>query len=363
MKIKFKNVVIHFIINFLFLFIIILIIQCSKSDKTVLTPVTPPAILDDAIPVIIDTDMGQDDWLAILYLLMNPKIDVKAITVTRSGEAHCITGTHHALDLIYLAGRSNIPVTCGINKPMKGDHRFPDRWRESADDMMRISVLSSPEQPCKETPVDLIKRIINESSENVYLLILGPATNIARAYDSDPSLFTKIGNITIMGGAIDVPGNIASSSDIDNKVAEWNIYIDPYAAQILLSIDGSITLVPLDASNHVPLTAKFFEHLKENRKTSVADFVYQVLKQDEESIYRGEYYFWDPLAAGVLSDETIAEFDKIPLSVIIQDGPQSGRTIRDDNGNSVRVALSADQNSFEKLFLDVLNGEISSLNK
>jgi pyrimidine-specific ribonucleoside hydrolase len=77
------------------------------------------------MPAIIDTDMAGDDWMAILFLLQRPDVNVIAITVTGTGEAHCGPGIRHALDLVLLAGRPKVPVTCGHEMPVIGNHAFP----------------------------------------------------------------------------------------------------------------------------------------------------------------------------------------------------------------------------------------------
>ena len=93
--------------------------------------------------MIIDTDMAADDWLAILYLLMRPDVDVKAITVTGAGEAHCGQGTRNARNLLALAGRPDIPVTCGREKPLEGTHAFPQAWREAVDNLLGLELAST----------------------------------------------------------------------------------------------------------------------------------------------------------------------------------------------------------------------------
>ena len=82
-----------------------------------LVPGASPALAPDAKPVVVDTDMAADDWMAILYLLQQSDVDVKAITVAGTGEAHCAPGVQNALDLAVLAGRPEIPVACGRETP------------------------------------------------------------------------------------------------------------------------------------------------------------------------------------------------------------------------------------------------------
>ncbi len=97
--------------------------------------------------VVIDTDMAADDWLAILYLLGRLEVNVKAITVAGRGEAHCGPGVRNALGLVALAGQPDIPVACGRETPLAGDHAFPDPWRDRVDTLFGLSLPANPNQP------------------------------------------------------------------------------------------------------------------------------------------------------------------------------------------------------------------------
>jgi inosine-uridine nucleoside N-ribohydrolase len=149
---------------------------------------------------------------------------------------------------------------------------------------------------------------------------------------------------------------VGPSSQIENEVAEWNIYVDPLAAALVFKSGAPITLVPLDATNHVPLSIEFYNCLAEDRTNSVAEFVFQVLAAQEENVRSGWYYFWDPLAAAVVLDEDLVSIQELSLEVIESEGPESGWTKESASGASVGVAQTADREHFETLFLDVING-------
>ena len=323
-----------------------------------LKPASLRPVAPDAQPVVVDTDMAADDWLAILYLLSRPDIDVKAITVTGTGEAHCRAGVRNALNLAALAGRPEIPVACGRESPLVGDHTFPSHWRERVDALFGLSIPENPNNPSSESAVELLVRVIQGSPRKVHLITLGPLTNIAEALQAEPVLIDNLQMITIMGGAVHVPGNVGSSSDIDNNAAEWNIYVDPHAAAIVLSSGAPATLVPLDATNYAPLTMDFCKRLEKDRTTSVADFAYRVLSENEDFILSGAYYLWDQLTVAVATDESLATFQELALTVMEEEGPESGRTLTGDEGYPIRVTLTADRSRFETLFLDTLNGRL-----
>lgn len=331
---------------------------CASRTPPSLEPMTPRAIAADARPVVIDTDMAADDWLAILYLLGRSDVDVQAIAVTGAGEAHCAAGTRNALDLVALAGRPDIPVACGREAPLEGDHAFPTEWRERVDDLLGLTLPENSREASSEPAAELLARIIRGSPQKIHLIVLGPLTNVGEALEAEPALVMNLEMITVMGGAVEVAGNVGSSSSIDNEVAEWNIYVDPRAAAEVFGSGAPITLVPLDATNYAPLTLEFYRRLERDRTTSVAEFAYRVLAAQEENVRSGWYYFWDPLAAAIATEEGLGAFREIPLVVVEEEGAESGRTLASERGGIIRVAMTADRERFEALFLDAVNGRL-----
>jgi inosine-uridine nucleoside N-ribohydrolase len=330
----------------------------DPASLPALVPGISPALAGDAKPVIIDTDMAADDWMAILYLLQQSGVDVKAITVVGTGEAHCVPGVQNALDLAALAGRPEIPVACGRETPLSGHHAFPTTWRQRVDSLLGLSLPRNPNAPYDGSAVELLTRVVEQSPQAVHLVTLGPLTNVAQAIEARPELVDNVERITIMGGAVNVPGNVRASSNTGNDLAEWNVYADPHATAIVFGSGAPITLVPLDATQHVPVTMDFYKQLKHNRGTPAAEFVYRVLTQKESDVRSGSYFFWDPFVAAVVTDDKLAAFEEMALTVNEDEGPQSGRTLASGTGHPVRVATGADAAGFEGLFLDTLNGRL-----
>lgn len=350
----------RFILLTMFGFGCVWLVACDGIFRSCL-PREPISIsADQPRQIVIDTDMAPDDWMAILYLLQRPDVHVEAITVTGTGEAHCEPGIRHALGLIALAGGDDIPVACGRETPLQGDHAFPTGVRDYVDNLFGLTLPESTSTPSGQTAVELLASVIGSSPEKITLLTLGPLTNVAEVLQGTPSLVGDIEMLYIMGGAIDVPGNIRGLvPESDNEVAEWNIYVDPHAASIVFDSGVPITLVPLDATNHVPVTSSFFKCAQKNHSTPEAGFVVELLAANSQSIESGGYYFWDPLAAAIMSDESLATFQTREIRVVEGEGPESGYTKPADGVSSIRVAVSADGSRFEQLFLAVLNGLVS----
>jgi pyrimidine-specific ribonucleoside hydrolase len=307
-------------------------------------------------PVIIDTDMAPDDWMAILYLLQRPEIHIVAITVAGTGETHCEPGVRNALGLVALAGESDIPVACGSETPLEGKHVFPEDWRRRADSMQGLNLPEGSNPAPGKDAVELLTDILRDSPGKVTLLALGPLTNVAAAFEQDPAIIENIELVCIMGGALEVPGNVGSSgAGIENQVAEWNIYIDPLAAQRVLASGAPVMLVPLDATNDAPVNLDFYRDLEANHITPEAEFVYRVLSDQLDFIASGGYYFWDPLAAALIVDPGMGYITEGVVKVYTAEGPSSGLTRLQESADTVRYARSVEADKFEADFLRTLN--------
>lgn len=316
------------------------------------------SINNTPIPVVFDTDMGADDWMAMLILLRSSNVAIKAVTVTGTGLANADAGAKHALNLLALSNRSKIPVAKGSSTPLKGNHAFPTSWREDTDNMLGLTLPSSQNLPTEESAVNTIISTLQESTEKVTILATGPLTNIASAFLKDSSITQKVKMIYVMGGAVFVSGNVEETyPQIKNSTAEWNIFIDPYAASVVVNSGVPVTLIPLDATNQVPVTFEFYNRLKEESKTTESEFFLKILTQQLDSIKSGQYYFWDPLAAALVINENFVTIKEVTVKVINSDDGESGRTIPDnENGSQIRVCISANSEEFERFILRTLNG-------
>jgi len=364
-------------------FFLILVTACSPvkstqspsvfpniTDEVTTSPMTPtqPTVTPTfqvptvtSIPpgtkiVVIDTDMAMDDWMAILYLLQRPDIIIQAITVTGTGEAHCESGVKNALGLVALAGNNPIPVACGRETPLQGDHVFPENWRASVDSVFGINLPTGNNPSEFNDANDLLLSVIQGSQQKVTLLTLGPLTTIAELVQTTPSIIENLETIYVMGGAVDVAGNIATSGvPINNRVAEWNIYIDPVAANIVFKSGAPITMVGLDATNHTPLKREFYDRVKENHLTPEAEFLLKIYDTNQWYFDSNQMYFWDQVTSVVLTDESFSTFEPRSICVVEEEGTQSGRTKSEANCPEIRVAFSIDREKFESLFLGTLN--------
>lgn len=265
------------------------------------TPVPAPRI-----PVIFDTDMAIDDWAALLFLARHPGAELIAVTVAGSGEAHCEPGVRNALALLALVDPHHvIPVSCGDAYPMDGHFVFPVPWQKDMDSLSGVPVMASEREADARHAVELLHDTLAAKESPVTVLATGPLTNIAQWLQRYPEDQASVDRLVIMGGALDVPGNIIVpdfTDDNPNREAEWNIYVDPLAADIVLRSALRLELVGLDVTNHVQVTSEFAATFKARADNAAAYFWDAVLDANDWFIDSGEYYFWDVLAALVVLD-------------------------------------------------------------
>lgn len=334
------------------LILILVLVACAggqiEPDPALVAIQTPQ-------PVIFDTDMAHEDMNAALYLLAHPNVDLLAITVSGTGEAHCGPGVDNALGLLVAVDQMHIPVACGPEAPLEGNHAFPAAWRQGADAAYGVDLPAGPDIARIPAP-ELIVDFLNGAQEPIHIIAVGPLTNIAAALEIDPQIVGKIAGITIMGGAVETGGNVGpSGAGIDNEFAEWNIYIDPYAAAVVFQSGVPVTLIPLDATDDVPVNGRFVKALEQQRQSPGAQLVYQILEANSDFVDSPGFDFWDSLTAAVFTDPTLVTFEEMHLTVVQEEGPENGRTKADPTGSAIRVATAADQSRFEQLFLTVLN--------
>lgn len=276
-----------------------------------------------ASPIIFDNDMAIDDWAALLYLLHHPDADVIAITIPAGGESRCQPGLKNTLSLLDLPGNvpANIPVACGDDYPLDGYFVFPEAWRVDSDTLSGVALPASNRKASDKHAVEVIHEAIQNSSEPVTIVATGPLTNIAQWLERYPEDKKSVARLIIMGGNVEAPGNIIVplfTAGHPNTTAEWNIFIDPLAADKTFAAGLPIELVGLDVTNSVRVTATVAAEFKASASTPSARFWDQVLDKNDWFIESGEYYFWDTLAALITTHPALCEGSRESFSVDYQ---------------------------------------------
>jgi pyrimidine-specific ribonucleoside hydrolase len=303
-------------------------------------------------PILVDTDAGSDDFMAVALLLSQP-VRLDAITIA-NGLAHVDAGARNMGRLLDLAGRPGVPVFAGKSSPLRGTAEFPAEWRKTSDDLPGVALPAASRKPeSKLASAYLVERL--RRGPPVRILALGPLTNLAEALERDHAIAANIQEIVIMGGAVKVPGNLGDGGAFktNNTTAEWNIFVDPLAASIVFKSGIPIRLIGLDATNKVPIGKDFLHEFEARLQSPLGRVVAGVLKVDQESIDQGIFYAWDPLAAAALLRPAVVKTAPLHLSVLLEP-PQVGRTAATAGRPNVNVAMDADRAAFLAFFLDSL---------
>lgn len=305
-------------------------------------------------PLLIDTDVAPDDLVAIAFLVAAPGVEIAAITVSGTGEAHCGAGVDVVLRLLERLDAPMIDVTCGRETPLAGDRAFPDAWRASVDGGSGLDLPSTSRVPAAGTAIELIARTV-EGVDGLRVLTLGPLTNLADALQADPDLAGRLESVYVMGGALFVPGNVRFGGPADNGVAEWNIYVDPTAAQVVVDSGLAVRLISLDGTNEVPVTVELVARV-EREASGPGALVLKELFGLHPFMTDGSYYLWDPLAAAMAAGYPLGEFSAARVDIEEAEGPEVGFTRPVDGSPNVEYLSSADQAGAEDTLLEVLNG-------
>ena len=219
--------------------------------------------------IIIDTDPGQDDAVAILLALASPQeIDVLGI-VAVAGNVGLAQNAKNALKVVELSGRTDVSVYAGCARPMM-------RELVTAEHVHGQTGLDGPDLPEPDSTLEdqhgvdfIIETLMSNPPKTVTLCALGPLTNIAMALVKAPAIAGRIQEIVLMGGGYFEAGNITPA-------AEFNIYVDPEAAQTVLKCGAPITMMPLDVTHKMLSTPErilAFENIGNRSGTAIAEML------------------------------------------------------------------------------------------
>ncbi|HEX2625563.1 MAG TPA: nucleoside hydrolase [Candidatus Limnocylindrales bacterium] len=314
----------------------------------------PVGTREHPIPLIIDSDPGLDDALAIGLAVALPEINLLAVT-TVGGNAdvrHCTT---NALRLLHVYGASEVPVAEGSPGALVGEVVRATAIHGEAG----IGNTVLPESPVKvssEHAVDLIARILREHPEPVAIAPIGPLTNIALLLRLHPELAPRISHLSIMGGSIG-DGNTTAA-------AEFNIYADPEAAAIVFESGVPITMMGLDVTHQAVLYQPAVERLQAlgTRSGSVAgELAAYALAREGQWYGTPRMSVHDAVAVAHLAIGDLVVVADYDVQVDTGSGPARGRTVCDGllrrverKGRTVnaQVGIAIDRDRFEDLMVD-----------
>jgi len=284
--------------------------------------------------IIIDTDPGQDDAVAILLALASPdEIEVLGITAVAGNVPLSLT-EKNARIVCELAGRPDIPVYAGCDRPLK-------RKLVTAEHVHGKTGLDGPELPEPKIKLQekhgvdfIIDTILQEPENSISLCPLGPLTNIASAILKQPKIVSRIKKIVLMGGAYFEVGNITPA-------AEFNIFVDPDAAKIVFEAGIEMVVMPLDVTHKALVTEKrneAFRQLKSPVGIAVAEMTDFFERFDKEKYGSSGAPLHDPCVTAYLIDPKIFSGKNINVEIETKSELTLGMTVADWWGVTDRKA-------------------------
>lgn len=289
--------------------------------------------------VIIDTDPGTDDAMAIILALNSPELKIEALTVV-PGNVDGRQGLENALKIVSLAGRCDITVAGGAQHPLNQKLITAQFWHGKNG----LADVELPASKCKADArfgPDLIIELVHKYPHEITLIPVGPLTNIALAVSKDPSIAFLAKDIVIMGGSI-TGGNV-------NGSAEANIYNDPEAAQIVFNAGWMVTMVGSDVGERTLITRKYLADLQSSHGPQ-SDFIAKIadfyLTRSEKSGYSGAAMY-DPLAVGIALDPTLGTLREMHVDVETNGEFTRGETVANRMGSDENNVLRGDHYEIE----------------
>jgi inosine-uridine nucleoside N-ribohydrolase len=270
--------------------------------------------------VIIDTDPGVDDALALLLAMRSPELKIEGITPV-AGNVPLELGLPNALRMVEIAGRTDIPVAPGAKAPLL--RRLVTATYVHGENGLGGAVFPEPKtHPVAEPAAEFIRRVVRKYPGEVTLIPIGPLTNIATALKLDAELAGMVRGIVLMGGSLS-GGNITPA-------AEFNIYVDPEAARIVFQSGVPITMVGLDATRKTSLTEEHVRTLEAAQNPvsqAAAKIGRNAINRNRERGFLVGPNMHDSLAVAAFLDPSILTFKDYYVDVEIYGELTAGETL------------------------------------
>lgn len=270
--------------------------------------------------VIIDTDPGVDDALALLLAMRSPELKIEAITPV-AGNVPLELTLPNALRMVEIAGRTDIPVAAGARAPLV--RRLVTATYAHGENGLGGAVFPEPKTKPVATPAaEMIREIVRKYPGEVTLITIGPLTNVATALSADPELASMVQGLIMMGGSLS-GGNITPA-------AEFNIYVDPEAARIVFQSGIPVTMVGLDVTRKTSLTDEHVRALEaaQNPVSQAAAMIGRnAIKHNRERGYLVGPNMHDSLAVAGFLDPTILKWQDYYVDVETTGELTAGETL------------------------------------
>lgn len=273
-----------------------------------------------ATRIIIDTDPGVDDALALLLAMRSPEVSIEAITPV-AGNVPLDLTLPNALRMVEAAGRTSIPVAAGASGPLVR-HLVTAAYAHGRNGLAGSVFPAPTTRPSRLNATEMIRQVVRRFPHEVTIIGIGPLTNVATVLKADPELASLIPRIVIMGGSLS-GGNITPA-------AEFNIYVDPEAAQIVFQAGIPLIMVGLDVTRKVILTEKHVERLEAGHD-SISRAAAQIARKTLEHAHREappvDPAMHDPLAVAEVIRPGLLELRDYHVEIELSGELTAGETV------------------------------------
>jgi inosine-uridine nucleoside N-ribohydrolase len=297
--------------------------------------------MTERIPIILDVDTGIDDAAAISLAVHSPDAELLSVS-TLAGNTTIENATRNTLDVLDLLGATDVPVYPGASRPLVRE-LFTAKYAHGNNGVGGADLTHS-ERPVgnRRGPASIVAHAQDRPGE-ITLICLGPLTNLAIALNVEPKLPQLLKRLVIMGGAFWTPGNIKP-----HRHAEFNIYVDPEAAQQVFSAGfPELYAVGLDVTHEAPVSPEVWELVtgSDSAPASIIQALYRSRIENPES---GTAYIHDAMAVAAALDPSFIEWEQHNIDVPL-DEVHRGQT-RIVPGNAVHVSKAVDALTFMERF-------------
>ena len=298
------------------------------------------------VRLLIDTDPGVDDAVAILMALASPDVAVAGLT-TVGGNVPLARSTRNALALLQAAGRGDVPVAKGAARPLRGRYTYSPQFHGPGGLSRRLP--SPTAGPVAEGAVQFLHDELTRKPGEAILVALGPLTNLAHLLWERPIALKQARNIVVMGGAVNTPGNVTPR-------AEFNFHSDPVAAGIVLSSGLPVTLVDLAACRQVSISREQALNLRSAHPLGrlALDLLQGWFRRESG---RQRFEFYDPVALAMALEPAIATVVKVDLDVGLEENESWGETVETGGPGEIALVQQVDSARFFGLLEGLLELE------
>lgn len=298
---------------------------------------------DQVFPLLLDVDTGVDDALALALAVGSTEAQLVAVT-TLAGNVPVDLATENTLRVLGWCGAHDVPVFRGASRPLVAEYQSATHVH--GDNGLGGAELPAARRSAEQQPgPGALIRLAEEHAGELVVVALGPLTNLAIALNVRPELPRLIRRLIVMGGAYEVPGNVT-------PLAEFNIFVDPHAANLVFDAPwSSLVAVGLDVTHQAALSRRTWEAIPDGA-TGAPGLVRHILEHTFTGRDRTGMYLHDPLAVAVALDPTFVE--TVGMRVVVDtEGEARGRTTAIVDGD-VGVAVSVRADDFSRWFGDRL---------